>query len=239
MLLLRSPAPSEVERVVRSGATSANTEAEVLTLLAAAAGAAGRVHEVMLMVELGDLREGILPVDLDAVVRHVLALPQLRLTGIGTNLACRSGVTPSDDNMSQLCTLVDAVEARFGIEITTVSGGNSANLEWAFAAADTGRINDLRVGEAILLGREVLHRQPIAGLHTDAVTLVAEVIESKRKPTRPWGRLGQNAFGDTVVGRWTGVTSGRRSWRSDATTPSPRTCNRRPGWTSSPRAAIT
>ena len=199
MLLLRSPAPSEVERVVRSGATSANTEADVLTLLAAAARATGRVHEVMLMVEMGDLREGILPVDLHEAVRHVLGLPGLRLTGIGTNLACRSGVSPGDENMGQLSALVDSVEVTFGVEIATVSGGNSANLEWAFGAADTGRVNDLRVGEAILLGREVLHRQPIAGLHTDAITLIAEVIESKRKPTRPWGRLGQNAFGDTVA----------------------------------------
>jgi predicted amino acid racemase len=92
--------------------------------------------------------------------------------------------------------LADAVEHRFGIEITTVSGGNSANISWAFGATDIGRINDLRIGEAILLGREPPDRQPIAGLHTDAAILIAEVIESKCKPTRPWGRLGQNAFGD-------------------------------------------
>ena len=197
MLLLRSPAPSQVDRVIRSGATSANTEMHVLTLLGASAKAAGRVHDVMLMVELGDLREGVLPDDLNDTVEHVLTLPQLRLTGIGTNLACRSGVAPSVDNMGQLCSLADEVESRFGIEITTVSGGNSANISWAFGATDTGRINDLRIGEAILLGREPLDRQPIAGLHTDAVILIAEVIESKCKPTRPWGRSGQNAFGDT------------------------------------------
>lgn len=197
MLLLRSPAPSQVDRVIRSGATSANTETHVLTLLADSARAAGRVHDVMLMVELGDLREGVLPGDLNETVEHVLALPQLRLTGIGTNLACRSGVAPSVDNMGQLCFLADMVETRFGIEITTVSGGNSANISWAFDATDTGRINDLRIGEAILLGRDPLDRQPIAGLHIDAITLLAEVIESKCKPTKPWGRLGENAFGKT------------------------------------------
>lgn len=199
MLLLRSPAPSQVDRVIRSGATSANTEMHVLTLLGASARAAGRVHDVMLMVELGDLREGVLPDDLNETVEHVLTLPQLRLTGIGTNLACRSGVAPGVDNMGQLCSLADAVESRFGIEIATVSGGNSANISWAFGATDTGRINDLRIGEAILLGRDPLDRQPIAGLHTDAVTLIAEVIESKRKPSRPWGRLAQSAFGETVT----------------------------------------
>jgi predicted amino acid racemase len=80
-----------------------------------------------------------------------------------------------------------------------VSGGNSANLTWALEATDMGRVNNLRLGEAILLGREPLHRQPIAGLHVDAFTLIAEVIESKCKPTRPWGPLGQNAFGNTAT----------------------------------------
>ena len=77
-----------------------------------------------------------------------------------------------------------------------VSGGNSANIDWALGTRDVGRINDLRLGESILLGREPLRRRPIAGLHTDAITLVAEVIESKVKPSRPWGRIAQAAFGE-------------------------------------------
>ena len=48
----------------------------------------------------------------------------------------------------------------------------------------------------MLLGREPLNRQPIKGLHTDAITLMAEVIESKRKPTQPWGNIAQAAFGE-------------------------------------------
>jgi predicted amino acid racemase len=77
-----------------------------------------------------------------------------------------------------------------------VSGGNSANLDWAFSSKCTGRINNLRLGESILLGREALHRNAIDGLYTDAITLVAEVIESKLKPTKPTGKLAQNAFGN-------------------------------------------
>ena len=65
----------------------------------------------------------------------------------------------------------------------------------ARAGVDVGRINDLRLGESILLGREPLHRDPIDGLHTDAFTLVAEVIEAKVKPSRPWGSVAQTAFG--------------------------------------------
>lgn len=195
MLLIRTPMPSQIDRVVRLGLTSVNTEPDVLTALADAARACGRVHDVMIMVELGDLRDGVMPECLHATVRHIRGLPSLRLAAIGANLACRSGVVPTDDNMGELSRLVGTVESVFGVEIGTVSGGNSANLGWLAHTEHLGRINNLRLGESILLGRDPLDRRPIAGLHTDAITLVGEVIESSRKPTRPWGRSAQAAFG--------------------------------------------
>ena len=198
MLLIRSPMPSQVDRIVESGAMSVNTDLDALSMLAASARSKGRVHDVMVMVELGDLREGVMPAQLHETVRHVLDLPTLRLRGIGANLACRNGIEPSDTNMADLTEMVEGVEAAFGIKIGIVSGGNSANLEWACSSDNRGRINDLRLGEAVLLGREPLHRRPIAGLHTDAFTVVAEVIESKRKPTKPWGSSGQNSFGEVI-----------------------------------------
>lgn len=197
MVLIRSPMPSQIDRVVRSNTISVNSDIDVLTALEAAARLYGRVHDVMVMVELGDLRDGVMANDLHAVVRHVLRLPFLRLHGIGTNLACRNGVEPTDENMGELTRLVESVESTCGIHVGTVSGGNSANLGWMANTKSLGRINNLRVGESILLGRDPLARLPIEGLHTDAITLVGEVIESKRKPTRPWGRARQNAFGET------------------------------------------
>lgn len=199
MLLLRSPMPSQIERVVAADLMSVNTEVDVLTALSSTARSLGCVHDVLLMVELGDLREGVMPAVLDGTVRHVLRLPNLRLHGLGANLACRSGIEPSRDNMQVLSSIVDSVEATFGIEIAMVSGGNSANLAWALGANAIGRINNLRLGESILLGREPLHRRPIAGLHTNAFALVAEVIECQRKPSKPWGVAGQSAFGDRPV----------------------------------------
>ena len=197
MLLLRSPMLSQVDCIVRAGAMSVNTDTEVLSALASAARASGRVHDVMLMVELGDLREGVMPDQLHELARHVLSLPTLRLRGLGANLACRNGVEPTDENMAALSAMVESVEADLGLEIEIVSGGNSANLEWALGSTGPGRINNLRLGEAVLLGREPLRRGALPGLHTDAFSLVAEVIESIRKPSSPWGRSGQNSFGET------------------------------------------
>lgn len=196
MTLIRSPMLSQVDRIVKHADVSFNSELDVISRLASAAQAARLVHGVVLMVELGDLREGIMPGDLTDVVRETLRFPNIALEGIGTNLACQSGVAPDAENMDELSTLVGSIEATFGLTIDIVSGGNSGNLEWALSGADTGRINDLRLGESILLGREPLHRRSIDGLHTDAITLVAEVIESKVKPSQPWGEIAQTAFGE-------------------------------------------
>ena len=196
MVLIRSPMISQATRVVAAADRSFNTETDVLASLSDAAVALGTTHEVVLMVELGDLREGILPGDLDAAVETALHLPGIRLVGLGANLACRSGVVPDASKMAELSALTSHVEQAFGIDLPVVSGGNSANLDASLGTDEIGRVNDLRLGESILLGREPLHRRAIPGLHTDAFTFVAEVIESKRKPTVPWGEIAQSAFGE-------------------------------------------
>lgn len=196
MILIRSPMLSQTKRVVRLADVSCNTEIAVIQKLSFEAQKANHSHGVILMVELGDLREGIMPDDLMQTVRKTLSLPNIVFKGIGTNLACRSGVSPDSKNMAILSELADSIEATLGLTVEIVSGGNSANLEWALSGAEIGRINDLRLGEAILLGCETLHRQPIDGLHTDAITLYAEVIEAKSKPSKPSGKVAQNAFGE-------------------------------------------
>ena len=196
MSLIRSPMLSQVDRVVKHCTMSFNTELEVMRGLSLAAGNADCIHGVVLMVELGDLREGVMPCDVECMVQEILKLPHLKLLGIGANLACRYGVVPDATNMEELSALADAVAARFDLKLELVSGGNSANLNWALGSTDLGRINHLRLGESILLGREPLQRQPIEGLHLDAFKLVAEVIESKIKPSSPSGHLAQSAFGD-------------------------------------------
>ena len=205
--LLRSPMLSQVDRVVAHADVSCNTEIDVISKLSSAAQKAKRTHGIVLMVELGDLREGIMPGDLENTVRETLRFPRIALRGIGTNLACQNGVSPDARNMAELSALADSIDATFGLVLGIVSGGNSANLQWALRGADTGRVNDLRLGESLLLGRETLHRQPIDGLHTDAITLIAEVIESKLKPLQPWGEIAQTAFGEKPPARDRGYIS--------------------------------
>ena len=202
--LIRTPMLSQADQVVTLTNMSLNTELTVIRKLSASAKKANCIHEVVLMVELGDLREGIMPALLERTVRKVLGFSNILFMGIGTNLACRSGVSPDRKNMAKLSLLADSIDATFGKIVNIVSGGNSANLDWAFSQASIGRINNLRLGEAMLLGCEPLQRKPIKGLHASAITLVAEVIELKNKPSKPWGNIAQTAFGEVIPNRGQG-----------------------------------
>lgn len=203
--LIRSPMLSQVDSVVESADFSLNTEVAVLAALSEAALRRKVTHGVVLMVELGDLREGIAARDIVDVARAVLRHPGLQLAGIGTNLACQCGVAPDQHKMDELSRLAEQVEKVAGRPLLVVSGGNSANLDWALASDDVGRVNELRLGESILLGTEPLHRRPIEGLRTDAFTLVAEVIEVKTKPAQPWGEIAQAAYGEQPPRAGTGT----------------------------------
>jgi predicted amino acid racemase len=196
IILVRSPMVSQADRVVAGADVSLNSEIDVIDRLSISARRQRRSHGVVLMVELGDLREGIMPGDLFDTVRTVSAFPGIVLRGIGTNLACQNGVIPDNANMAELSALATSVEETFGLRLDIISGGNSANLPWALGPhAEIGRVNHLRLGESILLGREPVQRTVLDGLRADAVSMVGEVIESKVKPSQPRGVRGQTAFG--------------------------------------------
>jgi predicted amino acid racemase len=187
---------SQAESIVKNADISLNTEIETLKKLSYHAKGQNKIHQVIIMVELGDLREGILPCDLPQLVRKSLSLPHIKIIGIGCNLACYGGIKPDDKNMRELSELVDLIEKEFQIDLEIISGGNSANFEWFKSSQDVGRVNNLRLGESILLGCETVGRKVIPGLHTGAFQLIAEVIESKRKASVPLGEICQDAFGN-------------------------------------------
>jgi ornithine racemase len=195
-VLLRT-ALSQAEAVIRTVNISLNTELVTVKALSHYASMHHKIHEIIIMVELGDLREGIMPCDLAQFVKKVLELPCIKIIGIGCNLACYGGIKPNHQKMFELSELASAIEKEFQIHLEIVSGGNSANYEWYNSAKSVGRVNNLRLGESILLGCETINRDVIPGLYTSAFNLIAEVIESKEKPSLPFGEICQDAFGNT------------------------------------------
>ena len=195
MMLLRIPPLSEVDEIVTSVDVSLNSELSVVEGLSDAALRRGLVHDIMLMVDLGDLREGIWPDDLADAAREIKKMRGVRVIGIGTNLSCYGGVIPTRRNMKELIARADQVEEILGYRLALVSGGNTSSLPLIAEGKMPSRINHLRVGEGILLGRETIHRTPLPGTSQDAFTLDAEVIELKEKPSIPIGERGEDAFG--------------------------------------------
>jgi len=194
-LLLRTPF-SQSELVVKYADISLNSELFVIKELSKYAVKQAVTHKIILMVELGDLREGIMPSDLENTISEIIGLKGIKLVGIGTNLACFGGIKPNDEKMEHLSSIAKNTEDKFKLKLEFVSGGNSANYNWFTTTKDIGRINNLRLGESIFLGRETLNRKKINGLFTDAFKLVAEVIELKTKPSLPYGDVAQDAFGN-------------------------------------------
>lgn len=194
-VLLRTP-PSQAEAIVKNADISLNTELETLKKLSLYAEEQNKPHQVIIMVESGDLREGVLPCDLSQFIRETLSLTNIEIVGIGCNLACHGGIKPNTRNMQELSELADNLEKDFQLNLEIISGGNSANYEWNSSTQAVGKINNLRLGESILLGRETVSRKEIPGLHTGAFKLIAEVIESKKKPSLPFGETCQDAFGN-------------------------------------------
>lgn len=195
-LLLRTPFLSQAEAVVKYADFSLNSELSVVKKLSKFALEYNVTHKIILMVELGDLREGLMPADIDKTVEQVVGLEGIELVGLGTNLACFGGIKPDEEKMRYLSSIAQEVEEKYALTLEFVSGGNSANYNWFMSTKNVGRINNLRVGESIYLGCETLYRKPIPGLFTDAFTMVTEVIESKIKPSLPCGDVCQDAFGN-------------------------------------------
>ena len=199
IMMLRIPPVSDADAVVQLTDISLNSELGTLRALSAAALRAGRVHDVILMVELGDLREGMSPTELLEASDRAMDLSGLRLVGLGANLLCASGVVPTADKMRELCDLAQAVEARHGIRLSHISGGNSSCLSLLAEGVLPERINALRVGYSVLLGRNGADGSPLPDLRQDAFTIEGELIERKRKPSLPSGTLGLDAFGNKPV----------------------------------------
>jgi len=194
-MLLRSPMLSEIEEVIEFSDISLNTEIEVIKHLSKVSSRKGRIHKVIVMVEVGELREGVMPEDVLFFVKKIMDFSSIEFLGIGTNLTCLSGIIPTKENLKVLLKLKNLIEEH-GIEVKVVSGGGSNLLPMIWRGKLPRFINQIRVGEGIFLGVEAINRKPLPGLRQDTFTLEAEVIEVKRKPSLPWGERTVDAFGE-------------------------------------------
>jgi len=193
--LLRAPAPELAGETVQLTDVSLESELETVVALDNAAAAAGRRHAIVAMVDLGDLREGMMPDALPPFLERVNAMDHIDIAGIGVNLTCYGAIVPDEDNLGRLAELAAQSEQQLGRPLL-VSGGNSGSIGVVTSGRMPAAVDTLRIGETILLGVDTLTREPTLGLHLDAFTVAAPVIECFVKPSLPQGVSAQDAFGN-------------------------------------------
>lgn len=198
-LLLRIPMISELEDVVQWCDTSLQSDLTVLDALEAACCRLDRTHRVIVVVDLGDLREGFWNRDemVNACVYVEKNLPHVHLAGVGVNLGCYGSIQPTSDKMNSLLTIAHHVEARIGRQLEIVSGGASSSYTLVHWGSMPQGINHLRIGETALNARDLQIDWGIRnmGLHMDGFVLKGEVLEVRTKPSYPVGQIAIDAFG--------------------------------------------
>lgn len=196
-MLLRLPALSETDQVVAAADISIISEVQTAERLSQSALAQSRGHDVILMVDLGDLREGIFFEDeIYAAAADIIDLSGITLRGIAANFCCLYGVRPTRENMAALERIKLTIEQLGGAKLCVISGGNSSSLHMLMQGELPPFINQLRVGDALLCGHETAFGKPIQGMHASCFQLRAEIIELNDKPTAPVGEIGVNGFGE-------------------------------------------
>ncbi len=203
-LLIRIPALTELPEVVALCDTSLQSEWATMAALEAECARQGKTHRVIVMTDLGDLREGYWDKDelSDVCVRVERALPHVHLAGIGVNLTCYGSTKPTPEKMRELVSLRQGIEARIGRKLEVTSGGATSSFTLVHWGTMPEGVDHLRIGEGILLGKDLQVDWGIRDmdyLHMDALTLRAEVIEVKDKPTYPIGEFAIDAFGRKPV----------------------------------------
>lgn len=203
-LLIRIPGLTELPDVVALCETSLQSEWPTLLALEEECLRQNKTHRVIVMTDLGDLREGFWDKKelVDVCERVERDLPHVQLAGIGVNLTCYGSTKPTLEKMNELVGLARQVEQRIGRKLEIVSGGATSSFTLVHWGTMPAGVNHLRIGEAILLGKDLQVDWGIRDmdyLRMDALTLRAEVVEVKDKPTYPIGEFAIDAFGRKPV----------------------------------------
>jgi ornithine racemase len=196
-IYLKPPAKQSISSIVKYADVSVNTEFETIRLLSDEARKQQKIHGVIIMIELGELREGVMGDNLIEFYENIFNLDNINVIGIGSNLSCLYGILPNQDKLIQLSLYKQLIEALFDRKIRYVSGGTSVTIPLLFNNVLPKGINHFRVGETLYLGTDVYNDSHITDLNDDIFKFYAEIIELIEKPSIPFGEFGTNLEGKT------------------------------------------
>jgi predicted amino acid racemase len=195
---IKPPAKRSIKSLVTYADVSLNTEMATLRLISEEAQNQNKTHKVVIMIELGDLREGVMGEEVVDFFRQVFELPNIKVVGLGSNLNCLHGVMPSADKFIQLNLYKELIKAHFDYDIQSISGGTSVVLPMLFRNQLPEAVNHFRVGETLYFGLNIEDGSTFEGMHDDVFKLRMEIIELTEKPMIPTGELAENPSGEML-----------------------------------------
>ena len=193
--MIRIPSISLAEETVKYSDVSLNSEYETVKALNEAAKLQNTTHDILVMMDVGDLREGYFERSnaLENAVK-MNALSNINIRGVAANLTCYGGVLPDENNLTDLVERKEMIEDAIGKKLEIVSGGNSTSYTLYREDHPVKGITNIRIGDTIYLGRDDTYRTHIEGMNKDSFTMTAEIIELKEKPSVPIGKRGMSAL---------------------------------------------
>lgn len=194
---IKPPPKRSIPRIVRWADVTFNTDYTTIKLLSEEAVRQQKEHKVIIMVEMGDLREGVMGDKLADFYSKVFELPNIHIVGLGANLNCLNGVMPNQDKLIQLCLYKKVIELEYGKEIPWVSGGTSVVVPLLMQQRLPKGVNHFRVGEILYFGNNLFTEEAVPGMETRVFELDAEIIDITEKPRNPEGELAANPSGET------------------------------------------
>ena len=197
-IYIKPPAKRSISSVVKYADISMNSEIETIKMLSEEAKRQNKVHKIIISLELGELREGVLGEDFIDFYKSVFNLENIDVVGIGANLSCLYGVLPNHDKLVQLSLYEQLIEAKFNKHIPYVSGGSSVTIPLIFQNLLPKGINHFRVGETLFLGTDVYNNTKFKKMYSDVFMLYSEIIELIEKPVVPMGEMGTNLEGENI-----------------------------------------
>jgi predicted amino acid racemase len=190
------PPPIKLARaVVEFADISLNTSLATIKALNEEAKLQNKIHRIIIMIELGELREGIVTDKIIDVYDKIFRLSNIKLIGLGTNLGCMYGIEPTYDKLVQLSLYKQLLETKFGRRIPLVSGGSSITLPLVTRKKIPKGVNHLRIGEAAFLGTSPLNNKRFRDLSTNAFRFYGNIIELEKKQAVPEGNISDANIG--------------------------------------------
>jgi predicted amino acid racemase len=198
--LIRIAMISELRELAVMAEMSLQSDIGTIRELDRICASAGITHEILIMIDVGDLREGFWPTELPEAARELKDLEGgVKLGGVAANFACASGVLPGHDNMARLVEYRDVISGITGVEMPAVSVGGTCCLKVIEDGLVPEGVNVLRLSEGVILGVDTAFDRVIPHLARDALTVTAEIVECRQKPSVPVGDVGYQAFGEKPV----------------------------------------